>query len=200
MTTNSRRGLLKGGLAAAGGMLLAPQAATPQAPAVITAKRFKGWVSVGRNSRIEEMTLRPISGRQVLVRTEASSLCYTNVGAVLGARLTNNAPAGPPAATPAKPPAAAPQRPLLRSSRDSTSKDMAASALSKPSDPKCAACAWAIVSASLAHLSAATAINAYGGAPINAHSSSTRTSFPWPTSPTAHRSTKIRTSAAWPST
>jgi S-(hydroxymethyl)glutathione dehydrogenase/alcohol dehydrogenase len=73
---------------------------------VITAKRFRGWVSAGRNSRMEEMTLRPIAGRQILVRTEASSLCYSNTGAVLGARLTPTAPA----ANPAKPPAAAPPK------------------------------------------------------------------------------------------
>jgi S-(hydroxymethyl)glutathione dehydrogenase/alcohol dehydrogenase len=30
------------------------------------------------------LTLRPISGRQVVVRTEATNLCYSNTGAVLG--------------------------------------------------------------------------------------------------------------------
>ncbi|MEP6961817.1 MAG: alcohol dehydrogenase catalytic domain-containing protein, partial [Acidobacteriota bacterium] len=98
-----RRGLLTGTLAA-GGILLAPQAATPQAPAVITGKRFRGWVTLGGNSTLQEMTLRPISGRQVLVRTEAASLCYSTSGAVLGIR-PNIPPAAQPAAAPAKPPA-----------------------------------------------------------------------------------------------
>ncbi|MEO8096903.1 MAG: alcohol dehydrogenase catalytic domain-containing protein [Acidobacteriota bacterium] len=111
----SRRGLLKGGLAtAAGGILLAPQAAIGQAPAVITGKRFRGWVTLGGNSTLQEMTLRPISGRQVLVRTEAASLCYSTSGAVLGIRpnfAAPAAPAGAPAAAPAKPAAAPPKPP-----------------------------------------------------------------------------------------
>jgi S-(hydroxymethyl)glutathione dehydrogenase/alcohol dehydrogenase len=46
--------------------------------------------------------LRPITGRQVVVRTEATNLCYSNVGAVLGLQ-----PAAA-AATPASSPLAAP--------------------------------------------------------------------------------------------
>jgi S-(hydroxymethyl)glutathione dehydrogenase/alcohol dehydrogenase len=33
---------------------------------------------------LQELTLRPIGGRQVVVRTEATNLCYSNVTAVLG--------------------------------------------------------------------------------------------------------------------
>jgi S-(hydroxymethyl)glutathione dehydrogenase/alcohol dehydrogenase len=49
--------------------------------------------------------LRPISGRQVLVRTEATNLCYSNVPTVLG--LTSpTAPAAPAATALAAPPGA----------------------------------------------------------------------------------------------
>jgi len=82
----SRRRLLQG--AAVGAALLA-QAGTGsgQAPAVVTAKRFRAWISRGNGqgrTTLHEATLRPIGGRQVLVRTEATNLCYTLVGAVLG--------------------------------------------------------------------------------------------------------------------
>src|SRR5687767_15952628 len=85
----SRRGLLKHGAAAAAGGALAVTAApvAGQAPAVVTARRFRGWVSRGAGpgrTTLQELTLRPIAGRQVLVRTEATNLCYSNVGAVLG--------------------------------------------------------------------------------------------------------------------
>ena len=87
--TLSRRGLLKRGAAAAASTGLAA-GVTPgfgQAPAVVTARRFKGWVTRGAGpgrTTLQELTLRPISGRQVVVRTEATNLCYSNVGAVLG--------------------------------------------------------------------------------------------------------------------
>ena len=90
--TTSRRGLLKLGIAAAGGAALAPGAILAQtrseqsSAAVVTARRFRGWVSRGAGegrTTFQELTLRPISGRQVVVRTEASNLCYSNVGAVL---------------------------------------------------------------------------------------------------------------------
>jgi S-(hydroxymethyl)glutathione dehydrogenase/alcohol dehydrogenase len=95
----SRRGLLKHGAAAAsaGAALLArpvTQTLSAQSPAVVTRRRFKGWISRGTGegrTRLHELTLRPISGRQVVVRTEATNLCYSNVGAVLGVQ--------PPAAT-----------------------------------------------------------------------------------------------------
>ncbi len=108
----SRRRMLQQGAAvaaAAGGSLLAGDAAAQSggAPAVITARRFRAWISRGdgrRRTAIQEVTLRPISGRQVVVRTEATNLCYSNVPPVLGIQ----PPAGPgpaPAVSALAPPA-----------------------------------------------------------------------------------------------
>jgi S-(hydroxymethyl)glutathione dehydrogenase/alcohol dehydrogenase len=85
----SRRGLLKKTVAAAAGgaALLAQTGALGQAPAVKTRKRFKAWISRGEGpgrTTLQDATLRPIGGRQVVVRTEATNLCYSNVPAVLG--------------------------------------------------------------------------------------------------------------------
>lgn len=94
----SRRRLLKEGAAAAGGAALLAGVPAPvqgQAPAVITRRRFRAWISRGDGpgrTTLHEVTLRPISGRQVVVRTEATNLCYSNVPAVLGLQ--------PPAAAP----------------------------------------------------------------------------------------------------
>ena len=88
--TISRRNLLRdSAAAAAGGAALLAQAgaAFGQAPAVVTQRRFKAWISRGNGpgrTTLHEATLRPIAGRQVLVRTEATNLCYSNVPAVLG--------------------------------------------------------------------------------------------------------------------
>jgi S-(hydroxymethyl)glutathione dehydrogenase / alcohol dehydrogenase len=96
----SRRGLLKLGIAAAGGAALSPAGsvlAQSKSAAIVTARRFRGWVSRGAGegrTTLQELTLRPISGRQVVVRTEATNLCYSNVGAVLGLR--PNSPAAAP--------------------------------------------------------------------------------------------------------
>ena len=79
----TRRSLLKKGAAAvAAGVLAKPatpaQAAqTGQGPAVVTRRRFKAWISRGDGAgrtTLHDVTLRPISGRQVLVRTEATNL------------------------------------------------------------------------------------------------------------------------------
>src|SRR5580765_1422724 len=88
----SRRRLLRNGAAAAaGGAALwsaAPAAAqSGRAPAVVTARRFKAWIARGEGTtrtKLEEVTLKPIGGRQVVVRTEATNLCYSNVPPVLG--------------------------------------------------------------------------------------------------------------------
>src|SRR6516162_6287218 len=83
----TRRGLLKKGVAAAASGLLAAPGAGAQSSAVITRRRFKGWISRGDGpgrTTLQEITLRPISGRQVVVRTQATNLCYSNAGAVLG--------------------------------------------------------------------------------------------------------------------
>ena len=93
----SRRSLLKTGLAAAGATAIGVSAeaafdsaqakAQSQGPALVTGRRFRGWISRGTGrgrTTLEDLTLRPISGRQVVVRTEATNLCYSNTGAVLG--------------------------------------------------------------------------------------------------------------------
>lgn len=99
----TRRVLLAGGAAAAGLLSATPIVGQQEAPTVVTRRRFRAWISrgggAGRTS-LHEVTLRPISGRQVVVRTEATNLCYSNAGAVLG----QGAPPAAPAA--AAPPAA----------------------------------------------------------------------------------------------
>jgi S-(hydroxymethyl)glutathione dehydrogenase / alcohol dehydrogenase len=84
----SRRGVLTGGvaLAAQTGALLAqtkPEQPKPAAPG----RKFRGWVSRGTGpgrTTLQELTLRPIAGRQIVVRTEATNLCYSNSSDVLG--------------------------------------------------------------------------------------------------------------------
>src|SRR5687767_10407375 len=97
--TLSRRRLLGAGVAAGGAALLGGAAPAPaQAPAVVTRRRFKAWISRGNGAgrtTLHDVTLRPIAGRQVVVRTEATNLCYSNVPAVLGLQ-----PLPAPAATP----------------------------------------------------------------------------------------------------
>ena len=95
----SRRKLLTSGVAAGGAVLLGGAAPAPaQAPAVVTRRRFKAWISRGSGpgrTTLHDVTLRPVAGRQVVVRTEATNLCYSNVPAVLGLQ-----PAPAPGATP----------------------------------------------------------------------------------------------------
>jgi len=90
-STLTRRGLLKkGAVAAAGAASLLgapPSMQSAQAPAVVTRRRFRAWISRGDGAgrtTLHEVTLRPISGRQIVVRTEATNLCYSNATAVLG--------------------------------------------------------------------------------------------------------------------
>jgi S-(hydroxymethyl)glutathione dehydrogenase/alcohol dehydrogenase len=105
-----RRMLTNTAAAAAGGAMLmggAAPAVAGQAPAVVTARRFRGWVSRGSGpgrTTLQELTLRPIAGRQVLVRTEATNLCYSNAGAVLGLPPNVGPPPGQGADAP-RPPA-----------------------------------------------------------------------------------------------
>jgi len=114
--STSRRDLLKAGIAAASGIAIAPQDAVRAqtgSAAVVTRQRFRAWISRGTGTSrttLQDLTLRPISGRQVVVRTEATNLCYSNVGAVLGIQPAI-APPPPPPAAPAnapRPAAAAP--------------------------------------------------------------------------------------------
>src|SRR5215471_6730344 len=109
----TRRGLLKKGATAAAagaaGLLTPSQTAaqSTQAPAVVTRTKFKAWISRGDGrgrTTVHEVTLRPIADRQVVVRTEATNLCYSNVGAVLGVQ-SNAAGPAPPVSALAPPPA-----------------------------------------------------------------------------------------------
>jgi S-(hydroxymethyl)glutathione dehydrogenase/alcohol dehydrogenase len=77
--SSSRRGIFKTGLAAAAGGIALAQSQS--------ARRFRGWVSRGNGpgrTTLQDLTLRPITGRQVVVRTEATNLCYSNAPSVLG--------------------------------------------------------------------------------------------------------------------
>jgi S-(hydroxymethyl)glutathione dehydrogenase/alcohol dehydrogenase len=103
--TLSRRKLLRtGAAAAAAGATLASSGTTAfgQAPGVVTGRTFRAWISRGAGrgrTTLQDVRLRPISGRQVVVRTEACNLCYSNVGAVLGIQAAP--PTGTAQATPA---------------------------------------------------------------------------------------------------
>jgi S-(hydroxymethyl)glutathione dehydrogenase/alcohol dehydrogenase len=92
--------------AAAGGAALLAQSGTfSQTTEVGEPRRFRAWISRGngpKRTTLQEATLRPISGRQVLVRTEATNLCYSNATAVLGLP-----PPAPAAASPLAAPAGA---------------------------------------------------------------------------------------------
>ncbi|HUI77978.1 MAG TPA: alcohol dehydrogenase catalytic domain-containing protein [Bryobacteraceae bacterium] len=110
----SRRGWLKKGIAAAaGGATIAAQSGAlfAQARNAAPGRKFRAWISRGagpRRTTLQDVTLRPISGRQVVVRTEATNLCYSNTTDVLGLPPMNfNPPRGanPPAAPPPVPPA-----------------------------------------------------------------------------------------------
>ena len=51
----------------------------------VAGHRFKAWVSRGwgpTSTNLEELRLLAISGRQLVVRTEASQLCYSCAGRV----------------------------------------------------------------------------------------------------------------------
>ncbi len=100
----SRRGLLKkGAAAAAAGAIAAPSVpAFGQGPAVVTGRTFRAWISRGtgpNRTTLQDVRLRPVTGRTVVVRTEATNLCYSNVGAVLG--FQQPAPTGGATAAPA---------------------------------------------------------------------------------------------------
>ncbi len=96
--------MLKQGSAAAAAAAALGQvttAAQGQGPAVITNRTFRAWISRGTGrgrTTLQDVRLRPISGRQVVVRTEACNLCYSNVGAVLGIQAAVPAAAAAPSA------------------------------------------------------------------------------------------------------
>ncbi len=75
---------------------------------MVTARRFRAWVTRGAGpdrTTLQELTLRPISGRQIVVRTEATSLCYSNVPFVLSLQAPASAAAGRAGGGPGGPPA-----------------------------------------------------------------------------------------------
>ena len=100
----SRRAVLKQGAAmaagSAAGFLGANSAMAQQAeaPAVDTGaqagRTFRAWVQQGAQAGVEELRLRELQTRQVLIRTEASAPCYTLVMRGLG-----GTPSIPPAQT-----------------------------------------------------------------------------------------------------
>lgn len=83
----SRRSVLAlaGGLAV-GNIALAAQSGASQSPSVsVAGRRFRAWVNRGaRAGTLLELTLLPLKERQILVRTEATSCCYSLVRGVLG--------------------------------------------------------------------------------------------------------------------
>ena len=89
----SRRRVLKTAGAAVGGgaaALLGGSMAAAQggAPAIVTnnqgGRRFRGFVKYSNNlPSVETLTVRPLTGRQVLMRTQAAQTCYTSVDQVL---------------------------------------------------------------------------------------------------------------------
>jgi S-(hydroxymethyl)glutathione dehydrogenase/alcohol dehydrogenase len=104
-STVSRRGVLAGGVALAQSGVLRAQSNSP-APG----RKFRGWVSRGTGpgrTTLQDLTLRPISGRQIIVRTEATNLCYSNSTDVLGLPMPGFPPA-PPAGEKPTPPRAVP--------------------------------------------------------------------------------------------
>src|SRR6266446_2205389 len=91
----SRRRVLKtAGVAAVGGGATAllgggGVAAQGEAPAILTnaqgGRKFLGFVKYNTRDvpSVQELTVRPLTGRQVLMRTEAAQTCYTSVDQVL---------------------------------------------------------------------------------------------------------------------
>ena len=89
----SRRRILKTAGAAVGGgaaaLLGGSMAAAPQsAPAIVTnnqgGRKFRAFVKYSDNlPSVETLTVRSLTGRQVLMRTQAAQTCYTSVDQVL---------------------------------------------------------------------------------------------------------------------
>src|SRR5215831_11528201 len=77
----SRRSMLRN----AAGVALAAQATTASAQTRGTnsGRKFRALVRYGTGASVQELTLLPIQPREVVVRTQASAVCYTIVGQVL---------------------------------------------------------------------------------------------------------------------
>lgn len=86
----SRRSMLKAGALAAATLTAGQARAQADAPAVATVsvagRPFRALVRSGTAASIEDLRLREIKPRQVLVRTTASCGCYTITRSVLGDR------------------------------------------------------------------------------------------------------------------
>jgi S-(hydroxymethyl)glutathione dehydrogenase/alcohol dehydrogenase len=96
--------MFKKSAAAAAGAAFAAQSAQGQSArgqsSALAGRKFKALVShgFGRNTTsLQELTLLPISGRQVVVRTEVTQCCYTMAGRVMGTQDPPD-PNGPQAA------------------------------------------------------------------------------------------------------
>ena len=76
----------------------------------VAGRRFKAMVTRGfgpNTTSLQELRLLPISGRQVVVRTQATQCCYTVVGRMLGIQAPPNPAPGAP------PPAVNPNQPVI---------------------------------------------------------------------------------------
>jgi S-(hydroxymethyl)glutathione dehydrogenase/alcohol dehydrogenase len=86
----SRRSMLQAGALAAATLGAARAVAQQAAPAVATGSvagmPFRAFVRSGTSASVEDLRLREIKPRQVLVRTKASCGCYTITRTVLGQR------------------------------------------------------------------------------------------------------------------
>jgi S-(hydroxymethyl)glutathione dehydrogenase/alcohol dehydrogenase len=107
----SRRGMIRqaaaavaGGAAAIGdGRMRARAQSAAIGTGAVAGRRFKAWVTRGwgpSSTTLEELQLLPIAGRQLLVRTEASQLCYSCAGRVAGVQAAPNQTNYPEAAIP----------------------------------------------------------------------------------------------------
>jgi S-(hydroxymethyl)glutathione dehydrogenase/alcohol dehydrogenase len=82
----SRRSIVKRSAMAAGAAVLAAQ--TNRAPAqqtgTMAGRKYRAFVRFNNGAAVEDLTLKAISPRQVVVRTEASQCCYSISGQALG--------------------------------------------------------------------------------------------------------------------
>jgi S-(hydroxymethyl)glutathione dehydrogenase / alcohol dehydrogenase len=91
MARISRRNILKTSAAAAGAAFQARAQTPAAAQPAPTARRFKAFVRFGTGTQIMNMRLLPIQPREVVIRTQASAVCYTITGQVLGTNNTQRA-------------------------------------------------------------------------------------------------------------
>ena len=82
----SRRSIVRRSAMAAGAAVLAAQ--TNRAPAqqtgTMAGRKYRAFVRFNNGAAVEDLTLKAISPRQVVVRTEASQCCYSISGQALG--------------------------------------------------------------------------------------------------------------------